>query len=958
MATAQLGTLLRHIKGLADGRAGRHRTDRQLLDDFASGRDEGAFASLVERHGATVLRVCRRVLGHEHDAEDAFQATFLVLARNARSIRKRESLSSWLYGVAYRTAMRAKRSAARRRNHEARLRDRKPPAAASPTWDDVQAVLEEEIQRLPESFRSAFVLCVIDGKTVSAAAAELAVKESTLSWRLARARQRLRQRLARRGIELSGVLAALSLVHGTGQAAVPAALSSATVRFGLLVAAGEPAAAGIPSHIAALAAGVTRAMFLTKGKIATAVLLVVCLVAGAGLWVRQAPAVAVAPVGSPKAEPTSPKARPKVERERIEVSGRVLAPDGQPLAGAKLFLCTQAGKSPAPQPATDSDGRFRFTLPATAVYNRDSVLATADGMGLDWARLRGDKPGESLTLRLPAELPIRGKVVDLEGKPVGGAVVRIVELTTSEAGTLDEFLKQWAADKEKSLFGPAFRLLTEKQWWAPETLRQLPTATTGPDGTFRLAGIGRDRGLMLGVRGPGIADQYLRVVTRPDFPMPSLNQGQVAVSGPEPTIVVSPSKPILGTVRDARTKQPVAGVRVLCFTPDRPMHWWWQPVETQTDAQGHYRLEGLAKAAQQLVTCDPGAGAPHMHRFDPLGDTDGFEPITHDVELYRGVVVTGQVTDRSTGRPVRASVVYAPLITNGNFSTTPGYAAPRTKMSLWIDSREMVTGADGRFRLTALPGPGALFVRALAGQYTQPAAAKEDRSPAFYHAGAETFLTLGLGDIHPLPHLHAYRLIYPAAEATALTADFSLDPGSRRRGRLLDPEGKPLSGATVFNLKPPSAWEDPISSAEFTAEALSPVRPRRLLFWHAERRLAGTVVLRGDEPEPVTVRLQPLAALTGRVVRKNGEPLAGYGIEYSAWPEVEWPASPKGRRQEPILTDQEGRFRVADLPAGVPLQLNVIQPKTRFAMVSRQRIILEPDKTKDLGNLRGEPRQD
>ena len=152
MATAQPGTLLRHIKGLA---AGRHRTDGQLLDDFAARRDESAFAALLSRHGPMVLRVCRRLLRHEQDAEDAFQATFLVLAKQAGSIQRRETLANWLCGVAYRVAMKAKRSAARRRNHEARLRDRMPPAAPGQTWDDVQAVLDEEIQRLPESLRSA-----------------------------------------------------------------------------------------------------------------------------------------------------------------------------------------------------------------------------------------------------------------------------------------------------------------------------------------------------------------------------------------------------------------------------------------------------------------------------------------------------------------------------------------------------------------------------------------------------------------------------------------------------------------------------------------------------------------------------------------------------------------------------------------------------------------------------------
>jgi RNA polymerase sigma factor (sigma-70 family) len=120
MATAQLEAILRHIRKLAAGRCLPQLTDRQLLDDFCAHRDETAFAAMVGRHGPMVLRVCRRVLNHEQDAEDAFQATFLVLARNTRSIRKRNALSQWLHGVAYRTAMKAKRSAARRRNHEAK----------------------------------------------------------------------------------------------------------------------------------------------------------------------------------------------------------------------------------------------------------------------------------------------------------------------------------------------------------------------------------------------------------------------------------------------------------------------------------------------------------------------------------------------------------------------------------------------------------------------------------------------------------------------------------------------------------------------------------------------------------------------------------------------------------------------------------------------------------------------
>jgi RNA polymerase sigma factor (sigma-70 family) len=229
-----------------------------------------------------VLRVCRRVLNHEQDAEDAFQATFLILARKTRSIRKREALASWLHGVAYRTAMKLKRGAARRRNHETRRWALVSRAAVSPSWDDVQSILDEEIQRLPEALRTAFVLCVLEGKSAPAAARELGIKEGTVGSRLTRARQRLQKRLIRRGIKLAALLAALSVAESAASAAVPTVLAHATLRSGLLVASGGTAAGVIPAHVAALAAEAGRAMLLTKIKISIAVLIAVGSIAGVG----------------------------------------------------------------------------------------------------------------------------------------------------------------------------------------------------------------------------------------------------------------------------------------------------------------------------------------------------------------------------------------------------------------------------------------------------------------------------------------------------------------------------------------------------------------------------------------------------------------------------------------------------------------------------------------------------
>src|SRR5216683_2832435 len=556
MATAQLDTLLRHIRKLAAGRGSSQRSDSQLLDDFSTCRDETAFAALVARHGPMVLRVCRRVLNHEQDAEDAFQATFLVLARKTGSIRKRAALAEWLHGVAYRTAMQAKRSAARRRNHEARLRASTPKAVASPTWDDVQAVLDQEIQRLPEAFRTAFVLCVLEGKSGPQAAAELGVKEGTVWSRLTRARQRLQQQLARRGLELSVLLAALSVAEGAGKAAVPTVLANATLRSGLLAAAGGTAAGVIPSHIAALAAGVTRAMFLTKAKIAIAMLFAASVVTNAGIWTHQLVASkdvdepqsrSSQPVGQEGAKARAPAAAPKSKPGETPVyrggvlavpagvpalppgqalvyRGRVLGPDGKPVAGAKLYLVLPPGGTAKTVPVratTESDGRFDFTavraefLPADApadvdVFSYLQVVAVAKDYGPDWTMMRMRPIGE-LTLRLVKnDANIAGRILDLEGKAVAGAKVRVVRVETTLEDDLAPFLRTWKSQPGGQL---AVGQLT-KILYDPSVAGLPKTVTTGADGRFCLPGAGNERIVMLSLEAPRIEHATIRVLPR------------------------------------------------------------------------------------------------------------------------------------------------------------------------------------------------------------------------------------------------------------------------------------------------------------------------------------------------------------------------------------------------------------------------------------------------------------
>lgn len=300
MARARLQTVIRHLRGLVAAPHGPESSDGQLLRAYLAGEDAEAFATLVERHGPMVLRVCRQVLSQVHDAEDAFQATFLVLARKAASVRRREVLASWLHGVAYRTALRAKRDAGRRRLHEGQVPARRPTdPAVEVTWREVQAVLTEEIERLPDKLRAPFMLCCLDGRRTADAARELGLKEGTVWSRLAAARKQLQRRLARRGLALSAVLAAAALGRGSGAAAVPDALTRASVRAAFEYAVSKAAPAGVISTpAAALADDVIRAMALAKGGIALALLLMAGIVGAAvGLIGQHGPTTAPAPAG-------------------------------------------------------------------------------------------------------------------------------------------------------------------------------------------------------------------------------------------------------------------------------------------------------------------------------------------------------------------------------------------------------------------------------------------------------------------------------------------------------------------------------------------------------------------------------------------------------------------------------------------------------------------------------------
>jgi RNA polymerase sigma factor (sigma-70 family) len=265
-------------------------TDAQLLDRFLTKHDEAAFELLVWRHGPMVLRVCRRILRDAHGAEDAFQATFLTLACKAGSIGKQEAVSSWLYKVAYRIALRAQAGAAKRRTHEQPLVDCLAGGSLAPSdeaaWRELGPLLDAEVRRLPEKYRAAFVLCYLEGKTNEEAAAELGCPKGTILSRLSRARERLRKRLNQRGLALSGMVFPLLLdPKGWSLAAEPPALVESTVRLALDLVRNPGATEGLAAPVAQLLQTANHGWRRHWAAIVLAILVALVGTTWAGAWV-------------------------------------------------------------------------------------------------------------------------------------------------------------------------------------------------------------------------------------------------------------------------------------------------------------------------------------------------------------------------------------------------------------------------------------------------------------------------------------------------------------------------------------------------------------------------------------------------------------------------------------------------------------------------------------------------
>ncbi len=736
-------------------------------------------------------------------------------------------------------------------------------------------------------------------------------------------------------------------------ATVPTGLVQSTVRAASSLAlAGAAVESVVPVAVATLSRGVARTLVLSQIRAGAA--LMILAVAGVSMGLAATFHSADQPgqvmKGSEMSGPT-PGQAPKNETsrteekatgDRFEYAGIVLDANGKPVAGAKLHLAywgSSGQVSSGVRGTSDGQGRFRFTVSRRDFTDSDqeepwassTVVAQAEGFGIGWAVLpdkkgkKGDAAG--LTIRLAKDdVPLEGRIVNLEGRPVPGVTIRPKRLLEPEKGDLAGWISA-AKDGQQGAFASEQAYLTRSI--RAEGAGLSTPLTSDAEGRFSIRGIGRERLLGLEISGPTIQTKAINVLTRTADPF-RVNAGRRSPDwgielyyGARFTHAAAPTKPVVGLVKDRDTGKPLAGVRIACNkTAEFPVIAL-NGVETTTDRDGRYRLVGLPKGHGNQVIVFPAKGQPYLGAGLEIPDTPGLDPVTVNIGLKRGVVIEGRVIDKDTGAPIKAVVEYNAFRDNPHLAEAPGF----DRSHVWSRYR---TERDGSFRVVGLPGRGlvsAIFLGA-SDQYLSAIGRDEDLRlvPNAMQSQFNTSSAVNLPN-----------------DKTSVHRDLALERGIARTIRVVDPDGRPVVGARIQGQSRVSNWSKPRETAEFRVEGLRRGETRRMHARLDDRRLAGWVEFLADGQDTVELKLQPWATVEGRLVDDHGDPRSN----------VDLVVDPGYERN--TVTDSHGRFRMDGLVPGLPIKIWA-SPMGGFlsGRIDRSQV-LKPGEINDLGDVKEKP---
>jgi RNA polymerase sigma factor (sigma-70 family) len=947
--TAVLRQAIRSVEALVDP---VDISDRELLRRFTDDSDQAAFAALVRRYTGMVLGVCRRKLPTVQDAEDACQATFLILARKATAKGWRQSVANWLYTTARRVADNARKAADRRTRREGKAA---VPEAVHPadqvTGRELLAALDEELDKLAARYREPLVLCYLEGLTRDEVAMRLGVPPGTVKIQLERGRKKLGDALTRRGCGLGAGLLALAVTSPAG--AAPPRLIEAV----LASASGSP-----PAAVAMLARGVTMNALMLKQKLAGIIVAAAAL--GLGLGALSLPAASQQAEKAPPAKAGTTAATGKRKTKEptkrdegvVTFAGRVLDPDGKPVAGAQVFLVRPdnlAKDDPKPATVSDEAGRFRCTARGADQEGRQVgvVFATAPGFAAAWQFQ--PKKTDDVTVRLVKDdVPVSGRIVSLEGKPIAGVTLKVRSIKAPPSGNLGPWLE--TVKSRTTADGIPLEYQYLPMFSGKELTHLFPPVLTNADGRFTLRGVGRERAVALIVEGPTIETKEINVLTRPGLATISIPWYRHA---PELGIstyysigfdhAAAPCRTVSGVVRDKVTGKPVAGATVRA---ERGVGNPFYHNQATTDDAGRYRLTGLSRAPLQrgrdtLVVVPPEGQTAYLSPQMRLGSGVGLEKVTINFDLVRGVWIEGRVTNKATGEGIRSNLQYYVF---------PDRASDVDARRLYLPTHHP-SDSQGRFRFVGVPGRGLLGARArgpkeeqfligvgaarIEGKHEEDLGALGVRNIMFptlpYYANAWDHDTLAE--------------VNPTKGADKVTCNLQLLPGRTQKVRVLDPDGKALTGVRIAGQFAREFFSEPGNNAEVTVFGMESSKPRLLLLQHEGKKLSGVLGLKGTERGPVAIKLQPSASVLGRLVDAEGVPMrhADFTVFYNHEADKNVLHAHSKHR---LVTDAEGRFRVGGMVSGVHYMAHVRLKGTMYPGIAFD-LTLKTGEIKDLGDV-------